>query len=194
MGRDGISVAFASALGFACAALGPAPASAQDASADLVDTPPVAIPHTQPSANDLNRVLDMQNAERARLGLPPLAWSDKLASDAGTWAKVLLQRGEPDHSPASERRGQGENLWMGTEGTWKADAMVEMFLDERQFFRAAPFPDVSSTGNWIDVGHYSQIVWRETKQVGCALANGNGLDVLVCRYLPAGNVHGEKPY
>jgi len=190
MGWDRISVALASAAAIACAAFGPTPASAQDA-----DEAPVAeIPHTQPSANDINRVLDMQNEERARLGLPPLAWSDKLASDAATWARELLQRGEPEHSPASMRKGQGENLWMGTQGVWKADQMVTMFLDERQFFRAAPFPDVSSTGNWIDVGHYSQIVWRDTKQVGCSLVSNDGMDVLVCRYFPAGNVSGENPY
>jgi hypothetical protein len=69
-----------------------------------------------------------------------------------------------------------------------------MFLDERRYFRPATFPHVSLTGEWADVGHYTQIVWRETKEVGCAIDSAKGQDVLVCRYFPAGNVQGQKPY
>ncbi|RXY91726.1 CAP domain-containing protein, partial [Klebsiella pneumoniae] len=72
--------------------------------------------------------------------------------------------------------------------------MISMFLEERRYFRTAVFPDISLTGNWKDAGHYSQIVWRETREVGCAIETGNGMDVLVCRYFPAGNVIGQSPY
>lgn len=190
MGGKRSPSALAGVAALACAAFAPIAASAQDGGAPSASE----IPHTQPPAGDINRVLDLQNRERARLGMAPLAWDSKLADDARDWARALLERGEPDHSPASQRKGQGENLWMGTEGAWTTEAMVQMFLDEREFFQAGSFPEVSTTGNWYDVGHYSQIVWRDTRQVGCALATGNGKDVLVCRYFPAGNVHGEKPY
>lgn len=136
----------------------------------------------------------VHNAERARLGLAPLVWNAGLARDADVYAKLLLQRGVLAHASSSDRRGNGENLWMGTAGAWNSDAMVGMFLDERRYFRAAAFPDVSLTGNWTDVGHYSQIVWRDTKEVGCALDSGGGMDVLVCRYFPAGNVFGKMPF
>lgn len=152
------------------------------------------IPHTQPPASEAERLLVVHNAERSRLGLPPLVWNPSLASDAGSYAKTLLARGQLAHASASERKGQGENLWMGTAGAWNSDAMVGMFLDERRYFRAAAFPDVSLTGNWSDVGHYTQIVWKDTKEVGCAIDTGNGMDVLVCRYSPAGNVFGQSPY
>jgi hypothetical protein len=42
------------------------------------------------------------------------------------------------------------------------------------------------------VGHYTQLIWPTTREVGCAVAKGQGNDVLVCRYAPAGNVLGEK--
>lgn len=152
------------------------------------------IPHTQPRADAAKRLLVIHNAERARLGLPPLAWSAALARDAGEYARVLLSRGQLRHAESADRKGNGENLWMGTAGAWDLDAMVGMFLEERRYFRAAAFPDVSLTGNWTDVGHYTQIVWKDTKEVGCAIDTGNGMDVLVCRYFPAGNVYGKNPF
>jgi hypothetical protein len=49
---------------------------------------------------------------------------------------------------------------------------------------------VSRTGNWSDVGHYTQIVWPASQRVGCATASNRANDYLVCRYLPAGNIVG----
>ena len=162
--------------------------------AKITTTPGTEILHTQPPASASERLLAVHNAERARLGLPPLIWNAALARAADEYAEVLLARGALAHASASDRKGNGENLWMGTAGAWNPDAMVGMFLDERRYFRAAAFPDVSLTGNWSDVGHYSQIVWRDTKEVGCAIDSGGGMDVLVCRYSPAGNVFGKMPF
>jgi pathogenesis-related protein 1 len=42
-------------------------------------------------------------------------------------------------------------------------------------------------------GHYTQIVWRTTLKVGCALHNCNGLaypSTIVCDYGPGGNSGG----
>jgi hypothetical protein len=63
--------------------------------------------------------------------------------------------------------------------------------EEQHYFVPGIFPDVSKTGNWADVGHYTQMVWRTTTAVGGARATGGGNDVLVCRYSPPGNVIGE---
>jgi Cysteine-rich secretory protein family len=190
MGRDYIGVVYRSVLGALCAL-----AAASSASAGATTSAGFAeIPHTQPSASEAQRLLVGHNLERKRLGLPPLVWNQALARDAGAWARVLLSRGELQHASHDARKGHGENLWMGTAGAWNAEGMVEMFLDERRYFRPAAFPNVSLTGHWSDVGHYSQIVWRETKEVGCAVDTAKGLDVLVCRYYPAGNVLGQTPY
>lgn len=151
------------------------------------------VPHTHPKADIAGRLLALQNAERARLGLTPLVWSQALAQDAGTYARHLLDLGTLEHSKEASHEGEGENLWMGTAGAFDPESMIAMFLEERRYFRSAPFPNVSLTGNWTDVGHYSQIVWKETKEVGCALETARGSDVLVCRYFPAGNVRGKAP-
>jgi hypothetical protein len=134
--------------------------------------------------------LAAHNQERAQLRMQPLRWSAKLATEAQRWADTLAQRGAFEH--ASERGGAGENLWMGTSGRFGADQMIRSFLSEKRWFRPGQFPDVSSNGNWSAVGHYSQIIWPSTQEVGCALAQGQGNDVLVCRYWPAGNVFGQR--
>jgi hypothetical protein len=72
--------------------------------------------------------------------------------------------------------------------------MVEGWIEEKRHFRPGRFPDNSRTGDFADVGHYTQLMWRATDRVGCALAAGAEEEVLVCRYRTAGNVVGEVPF
>ena len=136
------------------------------------------------------RLLAAHNAERVRIGIAPLVWSKPLADQAQVWADSLARRGVFEH--AKERGGAGENLWMGTAGYYQPEAMIGAFVSERQNFRPGKFPDVSRTGRWQDVGHYTQLIWPATREVGCAVGTGNGREVLVCRYYPAGNWIGQQ--
>lgn len=136
--------------------------------------------------------LSEHNAARADMGLAPLAWNDRLAQDAQSWALHLVRHNLFDHASPQERKGQGENLWRGTKGYWSPRQTVGFFVAERQNFRPGNFPDVSRTGQWSDVGHYTQIIWPATREVGCALAHTVTDEVLVCRYWPAGNIWGER--
>ena len=135
------------------------------------------------------RLLGAHNAERLQMGIAPLSWSPVLAGQAQVWAADLARRGVFEHS--KDRQGAGENLWMGTSGYYQPEAMIGAFIGERQYFKRGKFPEVSTTGRWQDVGHYTQLIWPATRELGCAVATGNGRDVLVCRYLPAGNMIGD---
>ena len=137
-----------------------------------------------------NQVLWNQEA-RDEVGVPRLEWSHELARDAQQWAQHLARLRRMEHAPRDQRNGQGENLWMGYAGHYGAETMIGAFVDERQHFRNGNFPNVSRTGQWRDVGHYTQVIWRETQQVGCAVARGPTNDFLVCRYWPAGNVYDQ---
>lgn len=136
--------------------------------------------------------LAVHNEERAEFGVLPLRWSDDLAAEARVWAEVLARDEVMRHSTPDERGRTGENLWMGTAGYYTAEQMIGHFADEKQFFRVGRFPDVSTTGDWGDVGHYTQIVWPGTREVGCATARGETYDFLVCRYYPSGNRMGQQ--
>jgi hypothetical protein len=136
--------------------------------------------------------LALHNRERAMWQVPPLAWDLGLAGAADQYASELVRTGSWGHSPKATRPGQGENLWMGTTGAYQIGDMVGGWIGERRLFRAGVFPAVSATGNWIDVGHYTQMISSRTTRVGCAIRSGGGWTYLVCRYSPSGNVDGRS--
>ncbi|MBN8850091.1 MAG: serine protease [Sphingomonas sp. 67-36] len=140
-------------------------------------------------------MLDGQNAERARLGLPPLAWDEDLATAARGYAGEMARTGRFAHAEQPQGPGrQGENLWTGTRAAYRYDEMLGHWLAERRFYVDLPTPGFSTTGRWQDASHYSQIVWRATQRVGCAMVSNRGNDFLACRYLPPGNVVGQTAY
>ena len=143
-----------------------------------------------------SRLLAAHNRERAEVGVPPLRWDSALAADAAAWAGELAASGAFEHAPDDPEGAEpeGENLWMGTKGAFSAEEMVGMWIEEKAHYRPAPIPHSSRTGDFADVGHYTQLVWAESGRVGCALAEGGGDDYLVCRYLQAGNVVGETAF
>jgi hypothetical protein len=69
--------------------------------------------------------------------------------------------------------------------------MTAGWVGERRWFRPGVFPDISSTGRWNDVGHYTQMVASGTTRVGCAIRANRHWTYLVCRYGPSGNVNGR---
>lgn len=140
------------------------------------------------------RLLAMHNLERARLNVPPLQWDPQLAASAASYGPTLARLGRLQHSPRANRPGQRENLWMGTRGYYSPEQMVGTWIDERRVFRPGVFPAVSKTGNWADVSHYTQLIWRGTTRVGCAIQPAGQWDFLICRYSPPGNIDGRPVF
>ena len=81
---------------------------------------------------------------------------------------------------------------MGTRAAFSMQQMIDSWVSEKLYFRPGVFPAVSRNGNWAAVGHYTQMIWPTTTHVGCAIASSPRLDVLVCRYAPAGNIDGRR--
>jgi hypothetical protein len=141
-----------------------------------------------------SRLLAAHNRERSSAGIAPLAWDPALAAEAARWGKTLAAAGAFEHADTGDDDPEGENLWAGTKGAYAPEEMIEGWIEEKKFFRPGRFPDNSRTGEYEDVGHYTQLMWRDTDRVGCALAAGAEEEVLVCRYRTAGNVVGEVPF
>jgi len=138
-------------------------------------------------------MLDRQNAARRAVGVAPLAWNDALAADARAYAEQMARTGRFAHAAQPQGLGrEGENLWTGTREAYRYREMVDAWIAEKRFFKNGVTPDFSTTGDYEDVAHYTQIIWRNSTAVGCALASNRTDDYLVCRYSPPGNVVGQK--
>ncbi|GGA92130.1 CAP domain-containing protein [Puia dinghuensis] len=140
----------------------------------------------------ISAMVQQHNTYRSALQLPPLVWSPALAKDALAWGQHLAAIDKGQHD-ASIRGKEGENLWWGTADAFSYADMVDMWGNEKNSFRYGVFPDVG-TSRGAMVGHYTQMVWKNTTSVGCALVGNGTNDYLVCRYAVPGNVVGEKPY
>lgn len=162
--------------------------------APLIATPYDGQKHQRSDSALKASMMARHNAARRDVGAPALLWDGALVASAQKYADKLSASGRFEHDPAnSGYDAQGENLWLGTRGAFSYDEMVNAWIDERQYFKKGPFPDNSQTGNWGDIGHYTQIIWPTTTKVGCALATNSRNDVLVCRYSPGGNIVGRDP-
>ncbi len=129
-------------------------------------------------------MLAAHNSYRAKVGTPPLAWSDKLAVMAQRWATTLIQRGTLEH-----QGGQfGENLFEISGGHATPSSVVSAWMSEEANYN---HETNSCKGR---CGHYTQVIWRSTKLVGCGVARAGEREVWVCDYDPPGNIVGERPY
>lgn len=155
---------------------------------------PLLLGATAVRADFNSRLLAAHNVERASLGVPTLGWDPLLAADARRWANELAATGRFEHSADEPGKPlQGENLWAGTPRAFSPEAMVASWKAERADYRPGIFPNNSRSGDVENVGHYTQLIWRNSRRVGCASAVGRNEEFLVCRYSEAGNITGQRP-
>ena len=130
-------------------------------------------------------ILQAHNAVRAQIGIPPLIWSSQLANFAQEWANHLAATGNFSHRPGNR---YGENLYMISGRSVSPSDVVRAWVAE-----ARGYDLQTNTCNGV-CGHYTQVVWRQTRAIGCAVASYGYRQVWVCNYDPPGNVVGYRPY
>jgi pathogenesis-related protein 1 len=150
-------------------------------------------PGSRLKTKEIQTLLRLHNKARAEVGVRPLVWSNPLAAYAQRWADHLAVTGcRMEHRPSSGnwRRSYGENLFMGTAGAYGVGDAVLSWVEEKKDYRGRAL----NASNWRAAGHYTQVVWRGTRRVGCAKKVCSGMVIVVCNYDPPGNVLGESPY
>jgi pathogenesis-related protein 1 len=140
---------------------------------------------SSPSQSWSHEMVAAHNAIRARVGVGPLSWSDRLATVAQKWAETLLARNQFAHS---RNKLYGENLFEISGGASSPHEVVENWASESLSY------DYKINACADVCGHYTQIVWASTRSVGCAVARKPGHEIWVCEYEPPGNYVGERPY
>jgi uncharacterized protein YkwD len=138
-------------------------------------------------------VMAVHNQERALVGVSPLTWNDTLAADAQTWAEHVATTGDFAHSTCSEC--YGENLAARNHTTAVPVAQeLANWVSEKNNYKGEPFDPTTQTNASNVYAHYTQMVWNNTSQIGCGTDSGGGVDYVVCRYTPPGNILGQTPY
>lgn len=155
------------------------------------------------TADDFSeRFVAAHNVWRSKVGVAPLKWSGELAAFAQSWANHLKKTNACDmqHRSGGERNLNGKVTGENLAWTWQDPKPEKGFI-------YTPEEAVDAWGNEVKYydlatgkckggvcGHYTQLVWHNTTDVGCGRASCGNAEVWVCNYLPAGNFIGRKPY
>ncbi|KAL6764079.1 CAP domain-containing protein [Haematococcus lacustris] len=144
---------------------------------------PVAPLSGLPANSGMAAALAKINELRARHGSPPLTWSNTLTQYAQLWADNCYF----EHSNGF----YGETLGLGS-----LMPVIDQWYEELCIYSYA-------NPRWApNTGHFTQLVWRSTARVGCAVGNcpmgstdaqGNrwGGPVVVCEWDATGNWMGQ---
>ena len=122
--------------------------------------------------------LETHNKFRAAHQAPALSWSSALARDAEAWAKQIAREGRLRHDDTSD----GENVFMvfGREIDG-SDAVNSWYSEVKNY-------DFSKSGYQTNTGHFTQVVWKGSRELGIGKAKSvDGKVFVVGRYRPAGN-------
>ena len=132
--------------------------------------------------------LRAHNQVRAQDRQKPLVWSKDLEQISQEWATQLASSCKMYH-----HQGQipfGENLFYKSQSAPVSEA-VKSWANEKRFYNYQQ----NRCQQGQQCGHYTQIVWKGTTDVGCGFSScSNGAQIWVCSYFPAGNVVGARPF
>lgn len=130
--------------------------------------------------------LELHNTLRSSKGIAGLTWSGKLEEAAMAWADKVKSNG---CHMAHSGNGYGENVAWNSGSTLTMANVFDMWASEEKDYN---YNSNSCSGV---CGHYTQIVWAKTKELGCAMVHcPSNQQFWTCNYYPAGNYVGQKPY
>ncbi|KAJ8379602.1 hypothetical protein SKAU_G00003800 [Synaphobranchus kaupii] len=128
--------------------------------------------------------LEAHNSYRATHQAPSLSMNRELCKSAQAWADHLLSLKTMKHSNTNN----GENLyyaWSSGSQKQNGKAAVEKWYAEVKDY------DFSNPGFGSNTGHFTQVVWKDTKELGVGLATDGKTVFVVGQYSPPGNMTNE---
>ena len=144
---------------------------------------------------EIIQILTAHNKYRVDLDLNELVWSKNLENSSQKWADKLISRNLFEHSNTEN----GENIFMIMGRDASTIEVVDDWASEKEYFNYKTRKCIKNCCDFVDCcphecGHYTQIIWRDTKEVGCAVSKLGSKQIWVCQYNPPGNYIGEKTY
>lgn len=151
---------------------------------------------------DAAAILAAHNKWRAKVGAGALEYSSSLAASAQKWADELKANNHCNMRHSKSDGAYGENIFWASALQWSDGRREVMKIPAAKPVDswASEQADYHYSSNSCDAGkvcgHYTQLVWKNSSRVGCAMAvcEDSKDQVWVCQYQPAGNWVGQKPY
>ncbi|KAL7002931.1 hypothetical protein U1Q18_004089 [Sarracenia purpurea var. burkii] len=136
--------------------------------------------------NSPQDILAAHNAARAEVGVGPVTWNSTVAAYAENYAGRRSLDCLLEHS----RGPYGENIAAGWGYEFTALDAVKLWVDEKPYYNYE-----LNTCIGAECLHYTQVVWRNTAEIGCARVRcRTGGWFVTCNYYPPGNYIGQRPY
>lgn len=147
----------------------------------------LTILHTNHAQTEQDEFLNTHNSVRSQVGVADVVWNTTVA----TYAQNYANQRKVDCNLVHSGGPYGENLAEGS-GTFTATAAVNSWVAEKTYYTYST--DTCASGHVC--GHYTQVVWRTSTQIGCARVQctNNGWWFVICSYYPRGNYVGQFPY
>uniref|UniRef100_A0A1I8PNM4 SCP domain-containing protein n=1 Tax=Stomoxys calcitrans TaxID=35570 RepID=A0A1I8PNM4_STOCA len=128
------------------------------------------------------RCLLSHNQFRELHGVKPLTLNKEMCDFAMEWAQHLAKKNKLKHR---KKNKYGENLALGTGSSYNVEDAVQSWYDEMENY------DYKKPGFSAQTGHFTQVVWQQSSQIGVGVAQKNDCTWVVCNYDPPGNVLGH---
>ncbi|XP_033476505.1 Golgi-associated plant pathogenesis-related protein 1-like [Epinephelus lanceolatus] len=132
--------------------------------------------------------LETHNTYRAKHNTPPLRFSSELNSSAQKWADHLLAIGSLQHSGSME---YGENIYL-KRGTATMTVLGREAVDS--WYNEIKNYNWSRPGYMSNIGHFTQVVWKESTELGVGMATDGKTVFVVGQYRPTGNMMGAEHF
>jgi pathogenesis-related protein 1 len=163
-----------------CVQAGPAPAEAPEVSATPVaDEPQLPPPASNQDAGQGNNVwVHLHNEKRALHGSCPVVWNEAVAAGMQEWVDGLTSLEHADSYNLDPPQGPaGENLaW--SSGQISPEQTVNMWYNEVS--DCITLPGCEHGRNGAATGHFTAMVWKGVRSVGCAISSSGQFSG--CRY------------
>lgn len=152
------------------------------------------------SPQQVQQILDYHNQKRGEVGNGKVAWSAQIAKFAQQRADQIAREKRLAHLPQGQNP-YGENLAQGgasggVSGYTVVNACEGWYAERAKMQKNARTMSVELFNR--GVGHYTQMVWKGTTQIGAGISTyqqgGFTMTVVVCCYNPPGNVLGGVIY
>ena len=151
------------------------------------------------TAREADELVRYHNKVRDEVGVGPVKWSPTLAGFAQQWADEVARTGKIQHRPGEGEFAQkyGENIAWGSGGGFDVLTAARSWYEEKESY--TPGTPIPADFRDFKAGHYTQMVWKDTTEIGAGKAviragDNKGSLIVICNYNPRGNIVGEKPF